>query len=476
MGSNRLAWGKCRTLIIPLLAATVLACSSNAATMSPTATTVSQPPSVQPPSAQPSSAQPPSSSAQAVDIGSLGPVTINVSHYGNSPGIKASFDARFAAFKAKYPNVTINVTVKGFDDYLKVIKLALTSSDAPDVFEGNQGWGLDDELAKAGLMLPLDKYSAQYGWPAVFGNSIGQLEYSSDGKQWGTGVLYGVSPAGENVGVYYNNAKLAQLGLTAPPATADEFVALLQKAKAAGEPPIMLGAAEKWPILHVWGGILGWYQAASVSNDWIYGKTGSTFDTPENIQAATTIQDWGKAGYFGTNFNGIAYDDAWAKFAGGQGVMLIGGDWLMQGIADKMGDNVTFALFPPGPSGKHVATGSLSGSWHISTHCQHPDVAAALLASMVGPEAANDMLSANRVPVALTSPLPSGLDQHVTQLIETLNTLNAEGGLVLYSDFASPTMIDTMSSKAQELLAGRITPQQFVQAVQADWVAFHKNG
>jgi len=46
--------------------------------------------------------------------------------------------------------------------------------------------------------------------------------------------------------------------------------------------------------------------------------------------------------------------------------------------------------------------------------------------------------------------------------------------LVPYFDWASPTMLDTMGAQTQLLLAGKITPDQLVEACQKDYDAFRK--
>ena len=51
--------------------------------------------------------------------------------------------------------MTVKRVVKNFDDYMATIKLAASSSDAPDVFQGNEG-AVDRALVKAHLIAPLD--------------------------------------------------------------------------------------------------------------------------------------------------------------------------------------------------------------------------------------------------------------------------------------------------------------------------------
>jgi raffinose/stachyose/melibiose transport system substrate-binding protein len=58
--------------------------------------------------------------------------------------------------------------------------------------------------------------------------------------------------------------------------------------------------------------------------------------------------------------------------------------------------------------------------------------------------------------------------------IAELNAVQETDGFVPYFDWASPTMLDTMGAQTQLLLAGRVTPDQLVQACQKDYDAFRK--
>ena len=68
-------------------------------------------------------------------------------------------------------------------------------------------------LATPGLLLPVDKYVAKYNWKKTFGPLIRQLYLSKDGTKVGSGNIYGVPDFAEILGVFYNKALLAKLGL-----------------------------------------------------------------------------------------------------------------------------------------------------------------------------------------------------------------------------------------------------------------------
>ena len=49
----------------------------------------------------------------------------------------------------------------------------------------------------------------------------------------------------------------------------------------------------------------------------------------------------------------------------------MGGNWQAGVIKDGLGDNAGFMDGPPGVSGKHIAIGSTSLPWHISSKSKY---------------------------------------------------------------------------------------------------------
>ena len=214
--------------------------------------------------------------------------------------------------------------------------------------EVNQGWPDMGQLVKAGLLLPLDNYATAYGWnERVSQNVLAVSSWTPDGKQFGTGNLYGYTTMGEILGVYYNKQKLADLGLSLP-TTFGEFEQDLAVAKQAGVVPIMFGNNDAFPGIHEFAVIQDRMAPTSDSptSSSVRRATQLSFDTPANLQAATTLQDWAKAGYFTPGFGGGGYQDAVNNFANGQGLFMITGNWI---VGDLGADNRDFGFFPMPP-------------------------------------------------------------------------------------------------------------------------------
>jgi raffinose/stachyose/melibiose transport system substrate-binding protein len=395
------------------------------------------------------------------DISKAGNVTLTVWDQEVRGGQRKQIEQLNAAFEAKYPNVKIERTAKSFEDLIKTVKLAAGGSKAPDVVEANQGRPIMGELVKAGLLRPLTDYAKVYGWESRYSPLLLDLNrFSSDGRQFGSGDLYGLSQMGEIVGVFYNKQMVPN-----PPATLDEFEASLADAKAKGQVPIQFGNLEKWPGIHNYESVLGQIADKQAVRDFVFAKEGATFDNPQFTEAAAKLKDWVDKGYFNRDFNGTDYDPAWQAFAKGKSPYLIAGTWVTADLADRMGDKVGFMLMPGKDPAKPVSLGGESLPFTVTSSAKKPDVAAAYIDFLTDANAAKVLVDTNNLPAMKDAPAPSG---GVSAEVATAwQKLNDADGVIPYLDYATPTFFDDISSAIQELLAGKQGPAEFTKGVQA---------
>ncbi len=401
------------------------------------------------------------------DVAALGDITLTVWADG---GEESTMEMFIPKFEAQYPNVTVDLTLKGFDDLMSTVVPALSGDSPPDVAQGNQGYAVDGTLVKAGLIRPLDDVAAAYGWGNSYNPAdFGQFSWPAGAETFGSGSLYGLSPVTEFVGVFYNKEKLSALGLQAPQ-TFEDLEAAAEAAKAAGELPIMMGNADKYPATHVFGVIQGAFTPAQSTRDWIGGAAGSTFDEPGNRTALETMRGWAEKGYFPNGFNGLAADDATSKFGAGEGVFLIGGTWNSGSIQQSLGDGAGFVSAPAGSSGLSVGTGSLGLGWHISSKTNVEAAAIAFLGMLLSEDLSQDLADLNRMPATKAS--VTAANPLFEEQLAGAERVLGDGGQTYYFDWATNTMYDVMTGALQEYLDGRIDVDGFISAVQGDWDAF----
>jgi raffinose/stachyose/melibiose transport system substrate-binding protein len=403
-----------------------------------------------------------------------GPVTLTIWDQ-ESGQVGRVWDQLNEEFEQQYTNVTVKRVKRDFGELKTLLKLAISGPHPPDVVEVNQGWPDMGQLVKAGLLLPLDNYATAYGWDDRVSENVRAVSsWTPDGKQFGTGSLFGYTTMGEIVGVYYNKQLLADLGLTLP-TTFDEFEQALAVAKQAGEVPIQFGNNDAFPGIHEFAVIQDQMAPVGDLTDFIFGAQGSqlSFDTPENLQAATTLQDWAKNDYFTPGFGGGGYQDSVNNFAKGEGLFIITGNWIVADLGADNGDFGFFTLPPTEAGAPPVSTGGAGFPLSIAASSAHPDAAAAYIDWMTSDHASDLLLPTGQIPLHTgantTSVEP---DTVLADVVATAGEVTASNGVVPYEDWATPTFYDTLTAAIQELMAERITPQEFVSKVQQDYADF----
>lgn len=302
-------------------------------------------------------------------------------------------------FEDTYPNVDIERVSRQFTDLKATLQGASSSGDLPDVVQVNQGWGDMGQLVRRGLLEPLDDYAALYDWGERPGATLLDLNtWSGGGEQFGAGSLFGVSQVAEVVGVYYNEAKLSDLGLDVP-VTFPAFEESLAKAKSAGEIPIQFGNLDRWPAIHEFQAIQNQFAPKGYLRGLILGGGDLQLDTNANRSAASILARWARTGYFSPGFQTLSYDDAWTRFAGGEGLFLIAGSWLNQELQRRMGEEVGFFLMPPQTDGEPpVATGGLGPAFAITRESPNLDAAAAYVDFITNKNAMSVIAAAGGLP------------------------------------------------------------------------------
>jgi raffinose/stachyose/melibiose transport system substrate-binding protein len=406
------------------------------------------------------------------------PVTLTVWDQEQGGKISSVWDSLNKGFESKYPNVTIHRVSRGFSDLKTLLKLALTGPDAPDVVEANQGWPDMGQMVKAGLLLPLDNYASAYGWNKNVPATVNAANsWTPDGKQFGTGSLFGYTTSGEIVGVYYNKQKLSDLSLSVP-TTLPAFVRTLETIKQAGEIPIQFTDLDQFAGAHTFAAIQERYVPESYMTDFIFGLKYDqlSFDTPQNVQAATVLQDWAKKGYFTPDFLAIGYDDSVSHFAHNQGTYMITGNWI---VAQLGADNTNYGFIPMPPSqagGSVVSTGGPGFPLAISSSSKNPDVAAAYIDWMTNDEALKLLVPTGAIPLSIGFTQPGVTPSTVLgEVLGTAAKVRDANAIVPYEDWATPTFYTTLTSGIQELMGDKITPQQFVSQMQQDYGQFQSS-
>lgn len=410
------------------------------------------------------------SKLSAADVAALGDVTLRVTDGGDaSPDSLIS--RSIAQFEADFPNVTIEREVKAFEDYTKTINLVMSDEDAPDLADVDSA--MAPRLVAGQLIRPLDDYYAEYGWEERYPAGIlSALKVDETGKTYGTGSYWGATLGGQIVGVYYNAAKLEELGLE-PAESLEDFEADLATIAEAGEIPIQLGNLDQWSGSHVFSTLLSNIADPEALQAWINGQPDTTFETPEITAALERFQTWAERGYISDQANGTLDDDAVAAFAEGEGVFLITGSWRTADLDEALGDDGGYMLLPPQEEGgTSYATGTFGQTYGISSKSENADLAAFFLDYLAGPKTAELALAGGGLP--FTGEMTTDAGPITQDVLNAWNTALQNDALVGYLDSAAPAMGDTLFPALQELMAGRRSAEDVAASVQETWESYRQ--
>lgn len=410
-------------------------------------------------------------------IPSTEPITLTLWDQ-ESGKVSHAWDDLIKGFEAKYPNVTIKRVERSFGDLKSLLKLALSGPKAPDIVEANQGWPDMGSMVKANLLLPLDNYAKAYGWDKrVPANINAANSWTPDGLRFGTGSLYGFTNEGELVGVFYNKTILSKLGLTLPTTFAG-FENSLATAKAANVIPIQYTDLDGWPGAHIWASVQERFVPESYMTDLIFGTQYNkvSFDTPQNIKAATTFQSWMQKGYFTPNSLAIGYDDSVNHFLNGSGLYMVTGNWITANLGAESTEFGFMAMPPDTPGGPLVSTGGPGFPLSISASSKNPDAAAAFIDWMTNDQAAQALVQTGEI--ALNQGFtPTGVQPGtlLSELLAVAARVRDTNAIVPYEDWSTPSFYNTLTAEIQNLMGGKDTPQQFCQKCESDYLAFQKS-
>lgn len=297
--------------------------------------------------------------------------TITWWHNSNTDPGKGYYDKVAKEFEASHPGVKIEVSALQHEDMLTKLDAAFQAGDAPDIYMERGGGELADHV-KANLTKDLTAAAADE--ISKLGGTV--AGWQLDGKTYALPFSVGV------VGFWYNKDLFAKAGITAPPATWDEFYAAVDKLKAAGIQPVSVGAKDKWPAAHYWYYFALRHCSKQVLTDAV---TSLQFTDPCFTKAGEDTKRLIDAKPFNKGFLSTPAQTGGTSASGllatGKVAMEMQGHWepgVMQGLtADKkgLGDKTGWFPFPAVSGGQGDQAAALGGgdAWAVSQDA--PDAA-----------------------------------------------------------------------------------------------------
>ncbi|WP_426320678.1 ABC transporter substrate-binding protein [Microbacterium sp. E-13] len=379
------------------------------------------------------------------------------------------FDELAAEFERQYPNVTFDIINEEQTALETNAPRLLSGDDAPDFVRLD----LKPDLVRDGLLLNLQPYAEAYGWTDIPASLLAPNRVNDEGTVLGEGDLYGFGATANLTGVFYNRALAERVGMEEIPSSVEEFEAVLADAKDAGILPIVQSNAAGTATLS-FQSLADQYVPAQTLRDWIFNTPGASIETDGAVEAADRLQTWMREGYINADTNAVDYTTMVGRFVNGEALFMILGNWQSAGLAEQMGEDAGFFLFPAAKTGGSLTAASVFGGAVIPARAKHPDAAAYFLNWMVSDPTARQL--ALDLTGMVPPPVPGAPDLEVVpgttvaDGLEAFDALVADDGAVGFLDTATSGLAqDSMTPLLQMLLDDRISPEDFIAQLQADY-------
>jgi len=341
---------------------------------------------------------------------------LEIFSWWTSGGEVEALQAVYDIFAKQYPDVKIvNAALasgQGQGGNMKaLLETRMMGGKPPDSFQVHLGRELTDSHVIADRMEPLDWLYEEEGWNKVFPKDVIAIA-SYKGKPYSVPVNIHRS----NV-LWYRPSRLAEVGVTDPPKTWDEFFVIGEKLKAAGIPTIAIAeqASGGGFCGHVLENILVSVLRPEKYRGLFNGSTG--WDDP-GVTEALEIMDRA-LGYANQDYQSTSWGDINDRFVSDDGpAMMIMGDWT-HGVLMSKGFKDYHWTTAPGTDGLFMV---LSDSFGLPKNAPHRDNAVAFL-KIIGSKAGQDAFNPIKGSIpARTDGDRSKYDEYLNECMDDFKT------------------------------------------------------
>lgn len=256
-------------------------------------------------------------------------VTIKWLHHWGEEGVRQWLEELEKTYEEAHPNVDIEITAAGGDNYYTLLKTKIASDDAPDIYDVDLI--ADQEFIDNNYLTDLTD--------APFIPNI-QPSVIDSVKKLGNGKVLAIPLDVWGAVVTYNKDVFEEAGISKAPTTKEEFEEALKKLKDIGVDPIGASYQDRWTL--DWElqndyvvSILGNYD-----EEWIKKVQNRELKFQDDKNGFKEVLERLKERYqyvnrdpFGTDWNTVQ-----DKLATGKIGMLINGTWTVGGVQAKNPD------------------------------------------------------------------------------------------------------------------------------------------
>lgn len=360
-----------------------------------------------------------------------------------------------AQWNKDHPDIKVERVGTTGEQYKTKVKTSIAAGEAPDLFYGMGGGSFMQPYIESKNVLEITSYLDDDIKSKMGAGMAEAIE--TDGK------IYTLPVYTHIANLYVNTALFDKAGAKIP-TTYSELLDAVEKLKAAGITPALLGEKDRWPGMY-WYDVIAMRQAGNAAVIEAF-KDPSKWNSPDFVAAATKMQELAKAGAFNSSMFSMSYDEMLGAFNAGNGAMMFQANWVNAGIEDPASaskGNVKVIPFPVMEDGKGTATEIFGGAvdgFFISSKTKHPKEAVEFLKYLSEQLGTQGFLAGAGLPSwkidGLDTSSLSTLDQSSAEIMKTATSFIAWWDNILPAESA-----EAHKNLIAQLLAGDITPQQF---------------
>jgi multiple sugar transport system substrate-binding protein len=258
-----------------------------------------------------------------------------INSYMSDQAPKETFQKLVDDFQKKNPDIKVTVNTTAHEQFKTLLPSWLTSKQAPDVVTWFAGYRMQ-AFAEKGLLEPINDVFPAGSFEAEFPPAF-KTASSYNGN------IYFMPQSWYWWAVYYNKDVFAKLNLSIPK-TADEFMAVCDKLKAAGIAPIAIGAKDTWTA----GGWFDYMDSAVNGGEFHVKLTKGEvpYTDPAVKKTFGYIAEMAKRGYFMPNAASYSWQEAANVLFRGEAGMYLMGQFIKDVAPADVKDKIDFFRFP----------------------------------------------------------------------------------------------------------------------------------
>jgi raffinose/stachyose/melibiose transport system substrate-binding protein len=282
----------------------------------------------------------------------------------------------------------------------------------------------------------------------------------------------------EELGIFYNKELFSANGYQVPK-TLDELKTIMDGFKAKGITPLAFGDQPQWPAGHEFSMTLSNIVGREGIDARLYGE--KPWNDAETVKAIDIFfKQFKDAGYFPKSPNAVTYDDANALFYSGKAAMVPTGTWLVSEITAKTKFEVGFMPFPSIDGSSVSPPAGLGGGVFVNKASKHQDAAFEYINWLLQPEQIKkwDLPIFNTIPAVPIDTTGVKVSPLFQKVLDDLAKSSGTTGTFGYNiDVLTPAGFNTQMGKGfQDVLSGKLTPQQQADKLQAEYQKAMKAG